>query len=156
MSVSPLDAVDRGILYHLQEDTHQPITNIADALNVADNTVRNRIEKLEDQGIIKRYTVDVDYGRADIQHHYVFLCTARVSEREKLVNQAMNVPGIVRATTVMTGTQNVIIEAAAPAKEEITDIAYRLDEMGLVIEREHLVWAEFKQPYSGFRLEENL
>lgn len=156
MEPSPLDAVDRGILYYLQQDAHQPLTDIADALNVADNTVHNRIEKLEHQGIIRRYTIDVDYSRADIQHHYVFFCTVRVNEREHLMEELQTIPGVVRATSVMTGTQNVIVEAAAPDKDGITEIAYRLDDLGLHIEREHLIWDEYRQPYTGFHLEENL
>ena len=95
MVSSPLDVVDRGILYHLQEDAHQPLTNIANALNVADNTVRNRIEKLEDQGIIKRYTIDVDYAQANIQHHYIFICTVRVGDRERIVEKVRNIPGVI-------------------------------------------------------------
>ena len=56
----------------------------------------------------------------------------------------------------MTGTENVILEAAAPSKEDITGIAYQLDDLGLLIEREHLIWEEYKNPYTGFRMEENL
>lgn len=156
MGTPPIDAVDRGILYHLQQDASQPLTNIASALNVADNTVRNRIEKLESRGILQRYTIDVDYGAADIQHHYIFMCTARVSEREDLVEEARKIPGVVRVMSVMTGTRNVHVEAAAPSKEKITSIAYKLDDLGLVIDQENLVWAEHKQPYAGFRMEENL
>lgn len=55
----------------------------------------------------------------------------------------------------MTGTANLIFEATAPSKEDITDIAYQLDDLGLLIEREHLIWEEFRQPYTGFRPEEN-
>lgn len=153
---SSLDAVDHGILYHLQADAHQPITTIARALNVADNTVRNRIQKLEDQGVIRGYTIDVDYGEADIQHHYIFFCTARVSNRETLAEKAQALPGIVRVTTIMTGTQNIIIEGVAPTKNEITDIASELDELGLTIEHEHLIWGHFNRPYTGFRLDEDL
>lgn len=156
MASSPLDAVDRGILYYLQRDAHQPLTDIAGALNVADNTVGNRIQKLEQRGIIQRYTIDVDYSRAEIQHHYVFFCTAGISERERLMEELRAIPGVVRATSVMTGTQNVIIEAVAPSKAEITDIASQLDTRGLRIEREHLIWDEYRQPYTGFRPEENL
>lgn len=155
MTSSTLDAVDRGVLYYLQQDAHQPLTNIADAVSVADNTVRNRIEKLEQQGIIRRYTVDIDYGRAGVQHHYIFVCTARVGERERLMEEARTIPGIVRATSVMTGSANLILEAAAPSKKDITDIAYQLDDLGLLVEREHLIWEEFRQPYTGFRPEEN-
>lgn len=155
MAPPSIDAIDRGILYHLQEDAHQSLTDIADALDVAVNTVRNRIEKLENEGVIKGYTVNVDYSRADVQHHYLFFCTVRVSEREPLVEDARTIPGVVRITTVMTGAQNVIVEAAAFTKEEITEIAYQLDDLGLHIEREHLVQDQVALPYSGFRVQEN-
>lgn len=156
MASSPIDAVDRGILYHLQKDAQQPLTNIATALNVADNTVRNRIEKLEEQRIIKRYTIDVDYAAANIQHHYIFICTTRVSDRERLVEAARKIPGVVRVMSVMTGNQNVHVEVAAPTKERITSLAYKLDEAGLVIERENFIWSEYRQPYSGFQMENNI
>lgn len=151
-----MDAIDRAILYHLQQDAHQPLTHIATALDVSDNTVRNRIEKLENDGILQRYTIDVDYDRANIQHHYLFICTARVSERESLVEDARKIPGVTRIMSVMTGQQNVHIEVAAATKDEITGIAYRLDEIGFRIEQENLIWSEHKEPYAGFRLEENL
>ena len=50
---APLDTVDQQILYFLQTDSRTPITAIADELNVSDNTVRNRIAKLEDRGVIE-------------------------------------------------------------------------------------------------------
>lgn len=154
MSSPPLDAVDEAILYHLQRDAMQPITAIADAVNVADNTVRNRIEKLESAGVIDGYTVNVDYDRAGIQHYYLFICTTRVAERERLASEAQRIPGVVEVITVMTGTENVQIKAAAPTKDDITAIAYRLDELGLAIDREHLIWSHTHQPFSGFRTED--
>lgn len=154
MVPSPLDMVDRGILYHLQRDAHQPLTDIADALGVADNTVRNRIEKLEGSGVIKGYTVDVDYTGAGFQHHYLFICTVQVGKREQLVQRVRDIPGVVRVTSVMTGQLNVIVEAVGGTKTEITQIAYQLDDAGLLIEREHLIWDECRSPYTGFRVDE--
>lgn len=155
MAAYSLDAIDHEILYHLQEDAHQSLTDIADSLDVAVNTVRNRIQKLENEDVITGYTIDVDYDRADVQHHYLFFCTVRVSEREPIVEEARNIPGVVRVTTVMTGEQNVILEAVASEKGEITEIAYQVDDLGLHIEREHLIREQFRMPFSGFRREEN-
>ena len=47
---------------------------------------------MEDEGIIKGYSVDIDYDRADVQHYCVFVCSARVSERERLVDEARQFP----------------------------------------------------------------
>lgn len=155
MLPTPLDDVDRRILYHLQEDPMRPMTAVADAIDVADNTVRNRIEKLESEGIIEGYTVEVNYDRAGIQHHYLFICTARVSERERFAGEVGQLPGVVEVMTLMTGTQNVFVTAVGRTKADITDIAREIDRLGLSIEREHLVWQRRTRPYSGFQLEED-
>ncbi|WP_226480355.1 hypothetical protein [Natrinema amylolyticum] len=64
-------------------------------------------------------------------------------------------PGVVGVTTLMTGSMNVYVTAAAPDKQTITDIAYRLDEVGLSIDREHLIWKQESDPYTGFQFEGN-
>lgn len=156
MGSTPLDAVDHAILYHLQRDARIPITALADAVNVSDNTVRNRIQALEDRGVITGYQVTVDYDAAGVQHHYLFVCSARVSERESLAETARQLPGVTEVLTLMTGKCNVFILGVASEKDEITELAYHLDELGLVIERENLVRAHARQPYEAFRLEESM
>lgn len=48
-----LDEVDRGILYLLQKDArHNTNKEIGDAVGVSPGTVRNRIENLEEAGVI--------------------------------------------------------------------------------------------------------
>ena len=39
MEDSTLDTVDRAILYRLQRNAWRPVTDTADAVNMADNTV---------------------------------------------------------------------------------------------------------------------
>lgn len=156
MESAPLDSIDHAILFHLQQDARKPLTEIADAVNVTDNTVRNRIEELEDRGAIQGYQVNVNYDLAGVQHHFVFICSARVRQREALVQEARQHPGVVEVITLMTGRENVLVIAAETEKAGITDIAYDLDEMGLDIEREYLIKQHDRMPFDGFELEENL
>lgn len=156
MESTPLDAVDRAILYHLQQNARQSLTDIADAVNVTDNTVRNRIGKLEEQGVIDGYQANINYDNAGVQHYFLFVCSARVSQREELVREASEHPGIVEVLTLMTGRYNVYIIAAETEKDAISELAYDLDEMGLTIEREHLIKQHDKIPFAGFQLEENI
>lgn len=153
---SPFDAVDYAILYHLQENARRPLTDIADAIGVADNTVRNRIETLEEEGVIEGYQANINYDQVGTQHYYVFFCTARVSEREQLAEDAREFPAVVEVITLMTGTNNVIIFAAATQKDDVTNFAYEIDELGLDIEQEHLIRRHHRQPFERFRLEETL
>ncbi|MFD1640368.1 Lrp/AsnC family transcriptional regulator [Halohasta litorea] len=148
-----LDAVDRQILYTLQEDSRTPITAIADELNVSDNTVRNRLSKLEERGVIEGYSIQINYDHAGIPHYYLFVCTAGIQQRERLATKATDIPGVLEVMTVMTGMGNVHIRAAAMGKNEITNIAEQLDSMGLRVEKEHLIWTHRSQPCTVFNRE---
>lgn len=56
MSESPLDDVDRAILHPLQQDarTLTPV-DTAERLPVSDGTVRNRLARLEERGVVTGY-----------------------------------------------------------------------------------------------------
>lgn len=150
------DDLDRAILYHLQENGRRAITDIADAIGVSDNTVRNRMQAMEEADIITGYSVDVDYDRVGIPHHYVFICTAGLNGRERCAAEARTLPGVTGVTTYMTGTANLSIVAVRSTKAEITDLTYAIDDLGLHIEREHLIWDKVSQPYSGFQPPDNM
>ncbi|WP_459192269.1 Lrp/AsnC family transcriptional regulator [Halosimplex sp. J119] len=156
MDPSVLDAVDRAILYHLQQDARRSLTDIAEAVGVTANTVRNRISDLEAEGVIEGYQVNVNYDSAGVQHYFMFVCSAPVSRREKLAEMAKGKPGVVEVLTLMTGRNNVYILAAETEKEAITDLAFELDEAGLDIESEHLIKHHERIPFAGFRLDETV
>lgn len=47
----------------LEENAREPFVKIARKFRVSETAVRKRIKKLEKEGVIKRYTVEVDYGK---------------------------------------------------------------------------------------------
>lgn len=155
MTDTAWDAVDRAIVRRLQRNARTTVTDVAEAVNVSDNTVRNRIRRLEESGVIEGYRVEVDYNRIGVQHHYQFVCTASVSEREALADEALGVPGVIEVRTLMSGARNVYVTAAGSDNDDITRIAMALDGVGLEIERENLIRSQTRQPLEGFRLEEN-
>ncbi|MDZ7850209.1 MAG: Lrp/AsnC family transcriptional regulator [Halodesulfurarchaeum sp.] len=57
-----MDDLDRDILALLREDSRTPYTEIADALDVSEGTVRNRVDRLVEDGIIERFTVATRTG----------------------------------------------------------------------------------------------
>ena len=151
MSESPVDATDRHILYLLQEDARTNITDIADVVGVSGNTVRNRIEALEDRNVIKGYDVDIDYQKAGLDLHFAFTCSAGVSDREDLALQALDVPGVVEVREFMTGKQNVFVEGVGSDVDDITREARALDDLGLGIEAEALIRGDYSKSLEYFR-----
>ena len=97
METVDLDHVDRCILYSLQEDARRMSANtIAERLDVSARTVRNRIDKLEDSGVIDGYHPDVNYEIAGYQLHTMVVCTAPIEGRKRIAKRAANVPGVIK------------------------------------------------------------
>ncbi len=135
-----LDDVDRAIVYHLsREARHTTATEIADDVRVSAQTVRNRIERLEESGVIRGYHAHVDFERAGDMLTNLFVCTASAGERERLAREALRVPGVVSVREVMTGHGDLHVTAVAEDTDAITRIARALTDLGIEIEQEDLV-----------------
>ena len=55
-----LDEVDWGIIERLREDARMTFVDIGKALDVSDATVYNRVKRLMEVGVIKKFTIEVD------------------------------------------------------------------------------------------------
>jgi DNA-binding Lrp family transcriptional regulator len=55
-----LDDTDREILDILLSDSRRPYSAIADAVGLSPPAVSDRIEQLQEMGVIRRFTVDID------------------------------------------------------------------------------------------------
>jgi len=57
-----MDALDRQILDLLRRDARMPYTEIADEVGTSEGTVRNRVERMTEDGVIERFTVATRTG----------------------------------------------------------------------------------------------
>ncbi|RRJ30388.1 Lrp/AsnC family transcriptional regulator [Halocatena pleomorpha] len=57
-----MDTLDREILNILRRDARTPYTKIAAMVDTSEGTVRNRVDRLEDTGVIERFTVSTRTG----------------------------------------------------------------------------------------------
>lgn len=58
-----VDDLDLKILHHLQEDARKSYRDIAEKLDIAEGTVYNRVNKLLQMGVIRKFGVEVDYSK---------------------------------------------------------------------------------------------
>lgn len=56
----PVDDLDIQIIRHLLRDGRMPFAQLAKQLNISEATVHSRVSKLEDNGVIRGFTVMVD------------------------------------------------------------------------------------------------
>lgn len=62
MRSNRMDATDAEILEVLRRDGRRPYTEVADEVGTSEGTVRNRVQKMQDEGVIRRFTVSTSVG----------------------------------------------------------------------------------------------
>jgi len=79
-----MDDLDRRILSILRRDARTPYTEIADRVGTSEGTVRNRVDRMTDEGVIERFTVTTRTGNVKAMIEIsveMNVDTAAVSER---------------------------------------------------------------------------
>lgn len=149
-----LDDTDRAILQLLQRDArHSSAVEMAEQIGVSDGTVRNRIEQLEQRGVIEGYAPMINYEEAGYQLQVRLMCTSSIVDRHELAKAALDVEGVVEVHEVMSGNLNVEVKAVVPRNHDLTRIAFALDDLGLSVETEELISHHFFRPFDHFGTE---
>lgn len=152
--VIELDEVDRGILHLLQIDARaNSPPEIAGKLDVSANTVRSRIERLENNGIVKGYHPHIDYEQAGYQLRVIIVATVPVADREAYAGEALGVDGVIRVIESLSGHDNLAIEVVAEDSEDLTQVVAELEELGLTIGDEWFVKNDRVQPFDHFGID---
>lgn len=151
MAREGLDDLDRYIIYELQVDArHTSSNDIAEAMGVSASTVRNRIARLEEQGVVRGYHADVDYEKAGFQLYTLIVCTAPIPEREELARAALDVSGVVDVHEVMTGEENVLVTVVGEDSDDLSRIGRELSALGLHVVDEDIIRNHHTHAYHRF------
>jgi DNA-binding Lrp family transcriptional regulator len=146
-----VDEVDEQILYYLTEEArHTSAPDIAEEVDLAPPTVRNRISRLEESGVIVGYHAHVNYERVDGRLTNLFICTTSATRRQELAQRALDIPGVVNVREIMTGEGDLRIKAVGIDTDDITRIAQDITDLGIRIDDEGLIHREYFRPYSQF------
>ena len=146
-----LDDVDRGILFLLQEDARNTtIADIAERVEVSDSTVRNRIEHMEEAGVIEEYSPRIDYEKAQYPLHVLFVCSASAENREALARDALDRHGVVDVREMLTSRNTIHVEVVATGTRNLTEISNDLATIGFEIESSEILTNHYTRPWAEF------
>ncbi|RDZ35813.1 transcriptional regulator, partial [Haloferax sp. Atlit-19N] len=106
-----LDDIDRSILYLLQRDARNTTAQeIGDTAGVSASTVRNRIDQLEADGIIKGYHPEINYEEANLPLQVTFVISAPPTELKQYSEDIRAIQGVVDVREMLTGRRNIHID----------------------------------------------
>ena len=111
-----LDDLDHAIINMLIKDSRMPYTEIAKKVGLSEAGVRKRIEKLMKLGVIRKFTVEVDYIARVKAITLIAIDsstdTSEVSRRVKEIN------GVERVYEV-TGVYDIVAVISSPSMAEV-------------------------------------
>ncbi|GAB3706550.1 Lrp/AsnC family transcriptional regulator [Halorubrum pallidum] len=146
-----LDNVDKAILYLLQQDARRNTTeDMAEKVGVSSSTVANRINSLEERGVILSYHPIIKYSETGLGHHLLVTATVPLQDREKMLDDIMEMSGVISIRELLTNNENLSMEVVGRTSEDIEDTLEALDALGVDIERMEMMKQERTNPYNHF------
>jgi Lrp/AsnC family transcriptional regulator for asnA, asnC and gidA len=115
-----LDSLDWKILEALQENSKQTYSEVGRKLGVAHSTVYDRIRKMEKNGVIKKWTVDIDHEKIGI--NYV---TARMTvytdpkESENVAKALSQAKQVLEVSMSLSEELLIIVKVIARDQDEL-------------------------------------
>lgn len=116
-----VDETDKKIIKILQKNGRTPNTEIAEKLDISEAAVRNRINELQEENVIKRFTIEVDSKKLGFKS--VALVGVDV-EPDKFLNVAEDLAQFeeIKEVALTTGDHMIMMEIWAEDGEELTNI----------------------------------
>ena len=96
--ISELDEIDRRILNILSENARTKLTAIARKINLSVDSTKKRVEKLEKDGVIVKYTIQPDAHRIGLSlgvHIYMKLKNVKQERYDEFIEQMKKNPRVI-------------------------------------------------------------
>ncbi len=122
-----LDEIDHQILDILIDNSRIPFTDIAKRLLISAGTVHVRVKKMEESGIIKGSSLNLDYVKLDYSFiAYVGIFLEKTNTTEEVLKELNKIPFITIAH-ITTGKFNVFCKVRARDTHHAKDIIFEID-----------------------------
>lgn len=123
-----MDKFDREILNLLTQNARQSVTAIGEVIGLSRTAVNERIRKLEDLGVIQRYTIEVgDHSQQQNVCAY-FEMTFRPFDL-KAVKESIQAISEIRQAHALSGATDVLVYVEARSMERLMQVRQQLAEL---------------------------
>ncbi|WP_135666946.1 Lrp/AsnC family transcriptional regulator [Halorhabdus rudnickae] len=113
MTQIEIDDTDREILRLLAENARRPYSTIAEAVNLSASSVSERVRRLEKDGIIRRFTVDLDLTQYENRIQVMVRFQTKLDKAESLREAVIKTPYVEHVYTTAEGE---IVAVATPPR----------------------------------------
>jgi DNA-binding Lrp family transcriptional regulator len=122
MTQHGIDDTDREILQLLAENARRPYSAIAEAVNLSAPSVSARVRQLEQEGVIRRFTVDLDLTPYDNRIGVMVRLQPELGKTDPLRKSVLETPCVEHVCTTAEGE---IVAVATPPRATVGTWAQR-------------------------------
>ena len=115
---STIDDLDVKIIRILQENSRESYRDISTKLKVAEGTVYNRVNKLKEEGVIRRFMVDVDFSKLGYDLTVLIGITVGGGHLPD-IEEKISKNGSVSAVYDVTGDYDAIVVAKFKTRDDL-------------------------------------
>ncbi|MFP4116437.1 MAG: Lrp/AsnC family transcriptional regulator [Candidatus Aenigmatarchaeota archaeon] len=145
---------NKKILLELLQDGRKNISDIAEELDISRQTVSKKIKEMEEEGIIKSFTPNLNENLLDLRTKaYIILEIAPCSElRHEFVQEAKDMENISQIHHTF-GRFDMVLEVLVEGDKELDEILDKVRDFEAVEETETLIckYTEKNKPEDPFR-----
>jgi len=115
-----VDETSQKVLEEYLKDSRQSFREVARKIGIASGTVANRIKDLEETGIIKKYTTQLDYEKLGYE---LTAITEIIVSEGMMIEVGNNISEINNAINVynVTGDSDILVMAKFRTRQELSD-----------------------------------
>ena len=146
-----LDDIDRQLIHSLMKDARAlSPPELAEQVGVSGATIRNRMTRLKNRGIITGYPATIDFERAEGALTKLFLCHTSFGDVNGAVAQLRTIPGVINVRELIGGRMNLHVLAVGQDTSAVRRIGELIEATGVEIEDEFLLQRELNYPFSPY------
>ena len=132
-----LDEVDRGVIEHLRENARTTFADIGRALDISDATVYNRVKRLIEMGVIKRFTIEVDEEAVGRMAPGFILVNVKPGALKEVSNQLTEIETVSQVYEVH-GPEDLIVKVRAEDLGRLRSVILKVRGIPDVVETEFM------------------
>ena len=143
-----LDSLDWNILQALQENAKQTYTEIGRRFGVAHSTVYDRIKKMEENNVIKKYTTVVDLEKVGVKYiTSIMTVFTDPKESENVAKKLSEAREVLEVSTSLSEELSIIAKVVAKDQDKLHSfIALRVAPLSGVLRiRTSIITRKYKE-----------
>jgi Lrp/AsnC family transcriptional regulator for asnA, asnC and gidA len=118
-----LDDTDRAILSALQSDARKPFSEIAREIDMSSATVHDRVNRMEEAGVIRGYHADVDPKAVGLGTSAIIGLQVEQGRKDETIDRLADSEGV-REVNLTTGEWDIVLRVYAENTDHLRDITF--------------------------------